>query len=95
MDILGTKEEVLAPLDDMGHIVEGAEAAVGDKDSMPFVREGMPVNDGAEGGVFILLRDGLNDSVGVTIRVQIEEGSHMDAVAAISRVALGRKVLVT
>ena len=95
VDILGTKEEVLAPPDDMGHVVEGTEAAVGDKDSMPFVREGMPVNDGAESGIFILLRDGLNDGVGVTIRIQIKEGGQMDAITAIGRVALGRKILVT
>ena len=74
VDILGTEDEVLSPFDDMSHIIEGTEATVSDKDSMSAGRERMAVDDGTEGTVFILLSDGLNNSVRVTIRIQIEEG---------------------
>ena len=93
-DILGTKKKELTLLDDMGHIVIGAEAAIGHKDGISIRRERMAIDDGSESGIFILLSDRLDDGVGISIGIQVKESGQMDAVAAFCRISLGGEIIL-
>ena len=73
VNILGAEEEKMASLNDMSHVVIGAEATVSDKDGTSVRRKRVTIDDGSEGAKFILLSNGLNDGVGITIGVQVKE----------------------
>ena len=92
VNILGAEEEELTSLDDVGHVIIGTEATVGDKHSFGGSGNRVAIDNGTESTVLILLRDGLDNSVRIAIGIQAFESSQVDTVDAFSGIALGSEI---
>ncbi len=93
MDVLGAKEEELTFLDDVSHVIIGTEATVGDKHGFGGNRQRVAIDNGAESAVLILLSDGLDDSIRITIVIQIKKSGQVDAEATFSGITLGSEIV--
>ena len=82
----------MTSLHDMGHVIIGAEAAVGDKHGTGGNGQRVVIDNGTESTVLILLRDGLDNSVRITIGIQVKESSQVDTEGTFSGIALGSKI---
>jgi len=91
VNILGAEEEELTSLHDVGHVIIGTKATVGDKHGFGGGGQRVAIDNGTESTVLILLRDGLDNSVRITIGIQVMESSQVDTEGAFSGIALGVK----
>ena len=94
MNILGAEEEELTSLHDVGDVIIGTKATVGDKHGFGGGGQRVAIDNGTESTVLILLRDGLDDSVRITVRIQIMESSQVNTECAFSRIALGSEIVI-
>ena len=54
----------------------------------------MAIDNGAESTILILLRDGLDNSVRITIVIQVMESSQVNTEGAFSGIALGSEIVI-
>ena len=54
----------------------------------------MAIDNGAESTILILLRDGLDNSVRITIVIQVMESSQVNTEGTFSRIALGSEIVI-
>ena len=94
MNILGAEEEELTSLHDVGDVIIGTKATVCDKHGFGGGGNRVAIDNGTESTVLILLRDGLDDSVRITVRIQIMESSQVNTECAFSRIALGSEIVI-
>jgi hypothetical protein len=94
MDVLGAEEEELTSMDDVSHVIIGAEATIGDKHGFGGNGQRVAIDNGTESAVLILLRDGLDNSVRITTGIQVMESSQVDTVDAFSGIALGSEIII-
>ena len=94
MNVLGAKEEELTSLYDVGHVIVGAEAPVGDKHGFGGSGQRVAIDNGTESSVLILLRDGLDNRVRITIGIQVEESGQVDSEGAFGGIALGSEIII-
>ena len=88
MNVFGAKEKELTSLHDVSHVIIGTEATVGDKHGFGGNGQGVDIDNGTESLVFILLRDGLDNSDRITIGIQVHESSQVDTEGTFSGIAL-------
>lgn len=87
MDVLGTEKKILSFVYDMRHVVIRTIASVTDKD-IPGIRQSpAPVNRIAEIPEFILLADGLDEGIRISMFLQVIKGIQMHAAEAFCRAA--------
>ena len=92
MDVFCAKEEELSLFHDMSHVVIGTVPPVTDKDISGPRRCDVAVDHATESPEFILLMDGLEEGVGISMLLQVIEGIQVHAVESFSRMPLGNKI---
>lgn len=92
MDVFCAKEEELSLFHDMSHVVIGTVPPVTDKYISGPRRCDVAVDHATESPEFILLMDGLEEGVGISMLLQVIEGIQVHAVESFSRMPLGNKI---